>query len=279
MINNDKNVQEIKSSALYTEPLSKKWYLEFFYNFSQLSNNSNRQAFPFGSETHIDSLSNYYEQVTLYNRLGSVIRYSFNGINASFGIAAQQLKLDGKYALDKGQPWDSIGVAKSYPDFTPNLNINYEFKNNMRLEVGYTNNISAPQFSDLQPITNTSNPAYQVIGNPDLIPENSHELNTGLYYWNPSSFANIGFNISGGLTNNPIVYNQVTIFDSASGMITISTPENMEQSKFINSWLWSNIPIIKTKLTIDFNGGVDYNDSPTRINGVLDHAKSNGFSF
>jgi hypothetical protein len=278
LIHDDKNVMEIKSSILYTEPLSKKWYFEFFYNFSQLANYSNWQAYPYPSDAHIDSLSNYYEQVTLYNRLGSVIRYSFNGINASIGLAAQQLKLNGNYSPDKGMAWDSIGVTKTYTNLTPNLNINYEFKNNIRLEVGYTNNISAPGFNDLQPITNTSNPAYQVVGNPDLIPENSQEINTGLYYWNPSSFLNIGFQVTGGITNNPIVYNQVTVFEPGTGMITISTPENMEQSKNINSWLWSNIPIIKTKLTVDVNGGVDYNNSPARINGVPDNSISKGIS-
>ncbi len=278
LINNDKNVQEIKSSALYTEPLSKKWYLEFFYNFSQLKNNSNRQAYPYMMEEHIDSLSNYYEQVTLYNRLGTVIRYSFNGINASLGFAQQQLNLTGKYAPDKGMPWDSLGVTKSYPNFTPNLNFNYEFKNNIRLEVGYTNDISAPQFSDLQPINNTSNPAYQVIGNPNLLPENSHSISTGLYYWNPSSFANIGFNVDFGITNNSIVYTKLSVFEPGTGMITTTTPENMEQSSNVDSWLWSSIPIIKTKLTVDVNGGFDLNNSPTRINGVQDDSKSKGLN-
>ncbi len=279
LIDNGKNVKEIKSSVLYTEPFSKKWYLEFFYNFSQLSNNNNRQAYLFGSEASIDSLSNYYEQLTLYNRLGTVLRYSFNGVNASVGVAAQQLNLTGRYAPDRGMAWDSTGVTKSYPNITPNFNINYEFKNHIRLEAGYTNNVSAPDFNDLQPIKNTSNPAYLVVGNPNLIPEISHEISTNLYYWNPSSFANIGISLNGGITNNPIVYNQVTVFKPGTGIITISTPENMEQSKNLNAWIWSNIPIIKTKLTIDFNGGFSYNNSPARINGILDHSKSNSYNF
>jgi outer membrane receptor protein involved in Fe transport len=189
------------------------------------------------------------------------------------------LKLNGQYALDKNQPWDSVGVAKSYPNYTPNLNLNYEFKNHLRLEAGYTNSINAPQFNDLQPIKNTSNPAYQVNGNPDLIPENSHSINTGLYYWNPASFMNIGGSIDMGFTNHPIVYNQNTVFEEGKGVVTISTPENMSQSKNIGSWLWSNIPIVKTKLAIDFNGGVNFSNSPTRINGVLDDVKSNRINF
>lgn len=275
LINTDKNVQEVKSSALFTEALSKKIYLEFFYNFSQLTNNNNRQAYPFGSSMHIDSLSNYYEQVTLYNRLGTVMRYSYNGINASIGLAAQQLNLTGKYASDKGMAWDSTGVNKAYPNLTPNFNLNYEFKNNLRLEVGYTNSISAPQFNDLQPIKNTSNPAYQFVGNPNLLPENSHSFNAGLYYWNPASFANVGMNMDFGLVKNPIVYSQETVFEPGTGMVTISTPENMDKGQNFSSWLWSSVPIIKTKLTVDVNGGYSFNSSPTRINGVLDDSKSN----
>ncbi len=278
-VDNNKNAREIKSSALYTEPLSKKLYLEFFYNFSTLTNNSNTQTYPFGSVQHIDSLSNYYEQVTQYNRLGTVLRYSFNGINASIGFAAQQLKLNGKYSLAKGEQWDSIGVAKNYPNLTPNLNLNYEFKNHLRLEVGYANNISAPEFSDLQPIKNMRNPAYQVVGNPDLVPVRSHNINTGLYYWNPSSFANVGLSVNIGLTENPIIYNQIILNEPGKSIVTISTPENMDNSNNLSSWIWANVPIIKTKLTIDFNGGVTYDNSPIRIIETLDHTMSKGYNF
>lgn len=278
LINTDKNVTEFKAGALYTEPLSKRFYLEFFYNYSHLSNNNNRQAYPSDSEVHIDSLSKYYEQLTVYNRLGSVLRYSFNGLNASIGIATQQLQLTGKYASDKGMPWDSAGVTKSYPNYTPNLDISYELTNHMRMELGYSNSVTAPDFNDLQPIKNTSNPAYQVVGNPDLVPENSHNGNLGFQYWNPSSFASIGVNVNYGITEKPIVYNQVTVYDTISGMVTISTPENMDQSTNVGSWLWSEIPIIKTKLTIDVNGGVSYNNSPTRINDILDNTKGRNFN-
>ena len=278
LINNDKNVNEIKSSALYTEPLSKKFYLEFFYNLSQLTNKSNRQASEPSLNQRIDTLSSYYSQVTLYNRLGSVLRYSFNGFNASVGVAEQQLKLTGHTAPDKGQGWDTIGVTKSYPNFTPNLDLNYEFKNHMRIEAGYSNEITAPDFNDLKPVTNTSNPAYQVVGNPDLVPEHSNNINLGFNYWNPSSFASVGINVQTGITNNPIVYNQVTVFEEGKGMITISTPENMDQGTSIGSWLWSNVPVIKTKLTIEINGGYNSSTTPTRINAVLDKIQSGSFN-
>jgi hypothetical protein len=277
LIKNDKNVKEIKSGALYTEPLSKNWYVEVFYNFSQLTNRNNRQAqAPLADYNPIDSLSIYYDQVTMYNRVGTVLRYSYNGLNAAVGVAAQQLKLTGLYAPDKGEPWDNEKVTENYPNFTPNVNINYEFKNHMRLEVGYTNDISAPDFNDLQPILNTSNPAYQVVGNPDLTPENAHNIDLGLHYWNPASFASIGVNTYYNITKDPIVYNQVSVFEPGTGMVTISTPENMKQSSNLGSWLWSSVPIIKTKLTVDVNGGINFTKTPTRFNDVEDKILSQG---
>ena len=279
LIKTDKNVIEIKSSALYTEPLSKRFYLEFFYNFSQLSNKNNHQAYaPENSNERIDSLSVYYDQVTLYNRLGTTLRYSYNGFNASLGLAAQQLKLTGLYALDEGMPWENNKITQPYFNVTPNLNVNYEFKNHMRLDMGYNNEITAPSFNDLQPVKNTSNPAYQVNGNPNLVPEHSHNVDISLNYWNPSSFASIGLSVSGGLTNDPIVYTQSTAFDPDKGMVTTSTPENMDQSKNIGSWLWSSIPIIKTKLTFDINGGANLSHTPTRINDTLDVTKSQNYN-
>jgi len=280
LITTDKNITEIKGGLLYSEPITKKWFVEVFYNLSSLTNNNNNQATaPLLEYNRIDSLSVYYEQSTLYNRVGSSIRYSNNGLNGSVGVAAQVLGLTGQYAIDKNEPWSSQKVNETYKNITPNLNVNYEFKNHMQLSLGYSNSINAPDFSDLQPLKNTSNPAYLVVGNPDLIPENSHSIESSLYYWNPASFMNIGLNGNIGVTNHPIVYNQNSAFVEGTGMVTISTPENMDQGQNASVWVWSNIPIIKTKLTIDFNGGLQYSKNPTRINLIEDDISSQSFDF
>jgi len=75
------------------------------------------------------------------------------------------------------------------------------------------------------------------------------------------------------------VYSQVTRFDPTKGMITISSPENMSQSKNLGSWLWSSVPIIKTKLTLEINGGANFSNTPTRINDTLDDINSQNYNF
>lgn len=280
LIRTNNNITELKASALYSEPLSKKWFVELFYNHSTLLNNNNNQAeAPMLNNSRIDSLSVYYEQITSYNRLGSSIRYSYNGLNGSIGVAAQLLNLTGRYALDENEPWNNDKVTKPFKNITPNLNVNYEFKNHLNLNAGYSNTISAPDFSDLQPLKNTSNPAYIVIGNADLVPEKTHGIDLSMHYWNPASFMSIGVSTNYGITIDPIVYNQNSSFVEGVGMVTTSMPENMSKGESLSGWFWSNIPIIKTKLTIDFNGGLQYSNNPTRINTIEDDIKSNSANF
>ena len=275
LISNDKSVNEYKSSLLYSEPLSGNFFIETFYNFSNLINFNNRQASDIlGNKSKIDSLSVYYEQSTLYNRLGTVLRYSNNGFNASAGIAGQSLRLKGLYALDKGLEWQDTKDPRYYNNLTPNIQINYNLSRQIHLELNYDNQVSPPDFDALYPVLNTSNPSYQVVGNPDLNTEKSHEIEFEFHYWNPASFSNINMNSSYTLTKDPIVYNQQTIFDPAKGALTISSPENMEKENSFRTNIWTNIPIVKTKLTISINANYNNSKTPTKINSILDDISS-----
>lgn len=280
LISNDKNISEFKSSLLYSEPLGSKFFIEGFYNFSDLLNFSNRQANDqLITKTRIDSLSVYYEQSTLYNRLGTVLRYSNNGFNASAGIAAQSLILKGNYSLDKGMEWQDQKNPKSYNNLTPNINLSYDLNRQIHVELAYTNDVQAPGFEALYPVKNTSNPSYQVVGNPSLITEKNHEVELEFHYWNMASFSNINLSTSYGIKYDPIVYNQQTVFNPDKGAITISTPENMDKQNNFRANLWTNIPIIKTKLTLNLNGNFNNSKSPSRINSVLDEVNSKTLGF
>lgn len=273
-------VHEYKASTLYSEPITKKWFAEGFYNFSQLVNDNNNQThLDDQAGSRIDSLSVFYNQRTNYNRVGASIRYSNNGLNIATGAAWQQIQMIGRQALDDGLPWTGDGINKPYSNITPYFNASYQPSNTTWLELSYSNNISPPAFTDLTPLLNTSNPAYRVLGNASLEPENSHQFSFNFNQWNPSSFSNIGVYVSYTLTENPIVYNQLTVFDSAYGMVTQSKPENMGQGNSVSAWMWSNIPIVKTKLSFDINAGYDLRILPTSINGQIDKINADSYEF
>jgi hypothetical protein len=102
----------IKAGLNYLEPLSKKVYWESFYNFNNSRQNVGRDAFNGNLESQrYDSLSTYYQNQITYNRVGSGLRYSNDGINLSFGLAVLQYDLDGKVYPQKENLLQQISVS------------------------------------------------------------------------------------------------------------------------------------------------------------------------
>ncbi len=266
---NANHTKQFKSSVLFTEPLAKKWFSESFINFSQTNNAVNRPTGnPENNNQRIDSLSIYYEQKVQYARVGSSIRYSHDGLNASAGLAGQQLNLDGFYSIDKGLPLLADPLSQKYFNLIPNVELEYQLPNDMWLSGNYGYNVSAPQFNDLQPVPVVSNPLFRKEGNPDLRPQRSHSLGANFNYWNSGTMANFGLGADYDLYDSQIVYSQTIEFLDSIGAQTTTRPENVSGGQSFNTYIWSNIPIIKTKLTFNFNPSFNVNRSPSFINGV-----------
>ncbi|MBK7213933.1 MAG: outer membrane beta-barrel protein [Bacteroidales bacterium] len=271
------DASQLKSSMLFTEPLSKIWYWESFYNFSMSNNGRDRQVRKDENSVPIEGLSTYYTSDVLYNRLGSSIRYSNKGLNVAAGAAAQQLRLDGKYAIDKEHSFYDT-IVRTYNNWTPNVSASYQLPRNMWLSMNYSYEVNEPDISDLQTVPNTDNPLYRSEGNLDLQPERIHSVNMNFNYWNPSSFASVGIGGNYGAYDRNIVYNQwIEVIDTL-GILTITKPGNVDGGSRLNSYFWSSFPVIKTKFTIDINGSIFTSASPAYVNDVLNETKSKGFN-
>ena len=277
--NNDNTGRQVKSSLLYTEPFSKKWYWETFYNFAHADNEVNRQvADPERNNERIESLSVFYDNNVSYNRLGSSIRYSNKGLNATAGIAAQHLQLDGTYSVDRGLPPTADPIRRSFLNYTPHVDINYEFPSNLWLSGDYNYEITEPQLNDLQPVPNVSNPAFRIEGNPNLGPQRAHSFGLNLNYWNPASLSSIGIGTNINLFDSQIVYNQTIEQIDTIGIRTTTRPDNVSGGNNFNLYLWSNFPIVKTKLTMSVNGNINAGKSPSLVNGVENETINQGFN-
>ncbi len=276
---NDNSTRQIKSSALYTEPLAKYWYWEAFYNFSHTSNEVDRQARnPDMNNERIDDLSVFYDYKVMYNRLGSDIRYSNAGLNISAGVAGQQLKLDGAFSLDRTSPPLTDPIKRTFENLVPYVDGNYQFPNKIRLRGSYTYNVQEPRLTDLQPAPNVTNPAFRREGNPNLTPERSHDFSMNLNYWNPASFANVGIGMNMGVFDNQIVYNQTIEFIDSVGIRTTTQPVNVSGGHRFNTYWWSNFPIVKTKLTMSVSGNANFSEAPAFVNGVENLTRNNRYS-
>ena len=273
----DNQSRQLKSSALFTEPLSKVWFLEGFYNFSRTDNTVDRQVTNPVANERIDALSVFFDNALLYNRAGSTIRYSKNGLNLSAGLAAQQIQLESQYAVERGAPLLADPINRRFDNLVPNLEIEYEFGNNIWLSSGYTYEVTEPRINDLQPAPNVNNPAFRIEGNPNLTPERSHSVSMNISHWNPANFMNIGFGANYNLFDNQIVYNQTIEFVDSLGIRTTTRPDNVRGGYRGGGWLWGSVPIVKTKLSLNFNSDLDLSQSPAFVNNVENTTDNRGY--
>jgi hypothetical protein len=276
---NENATKQLKSSLLFTESLTKKVFYEGFYNFSNTDNQVRRQVNnPENNNERIDRLSVYYNNGVLYNRFGSQIRYSYQGINLAGGIAVQQLTLKGEYSIDKNTPLLTTPIKKDYTNWTPNVSANFDFKNNLNIGLSYNYSINEPQIKDLQPVQNVNNPAFRFEGNADLQPEKSHSINSNLHFFNPANFASFGFWSEYSQFDSQIAYNQTIEAIDKIGLRTTTRPTNVSGGNSFSSNLWGGFPIIKTKLTVNISGGVNLRNTPSLVNNVRNETQSIGYN-
>lgn len=270
---NNNNQTQLKSSLLYLEPLSKKFYWENFYNFSSDYRKVRRDAFNrLQSDERMDSLSTYYTNQIFYNRVGSSLRYSYSGVNVSLGMAGLRYDLDGSYAPSASLP--SSHINRNYTAITPNLSADIETDNNLYLSAGYSFDVKAPDLNDLQPIVNNSNPYYVTTGNPNLLPERSHRIGASLNRFNPATFAYINFWVNYNYFLSRVVYNQTI----DPNFVTYTRPENISGGYNLEQGLYAGVPIVKTKLKFNMNASYELAENPTFINSARNNTTSNNYS-
>ncbi len=268
---------QFKASILYVEPLSKKIFSETFYNFSIRKDKVDRGTndLLFNEKPRVDSVSVYYNNDLSYNRLGSSLRYSSNGINISAGLAVQRIALNGRFANRENATTFST-VNRTFDSFVPYLSTNIELKNNQYLNADYSVNVSQPQTRDLQPVVNNSNPLYIQEGNPDLLPEVTRQVSAGYGMFNPANFINLFVNFNYGYNINQIIYNQTI---DPKTLITRTRPENITGGQSIGGYFSFGFPIKKTKLTADLSASPNFSNNLTKINGVLNDTKNQNYGF
>lgn len=270
---------EYKASLLYTEPLSKKYIWENFYNFSLRHDEVDRDVFDKSDNNNrrprIDSLSRFYENNYLYNRLGTSIRYTNKGLNLLLGAAAQRFDLNGDYRADQSLPILGV-IRRTFINVVPAVSLNYDLKNNRRVYFDYNVSTRMPTSRDLQPVIDNSNPLFIYQGNPNLLPTVSHSLFSGFNYYNPGSFMSFWGSANYSYNLNQIVYNQQV--DPVT-LVTRTTPGNVSGGYNVGMYADFSFPLKKTKAVMGIGSNVNYGENPLNINGTLNISKSQNYNF
>ncbi|TDB64678.1 TonB-dependent receptor [Arundinibacter roseus] len=266
---------QFKASALYIEPLGKKFFWETFANFSLRQDEVDRDVFDISQEAQIRNtfLSRYYTNDFVYNRFGSSMRYSYKGFNLSAGLARVYFDLKGQFSQDQTTP--EIGrVDRQFTRWTPSASLNYSMKNNKYLFMNYNLNVDEPPIRDLQPIIDNSNPLYIREGNPDLQPQANHNVSAGLSMFNPGNFTQFFINVYYAYYLNQIVYNQTVSQD----LITTTRPVNISGGTNLGSYINYGFPLVKTKSTLNINSSIGFNKNLIYVNEILNTTNTDRYN-
>ncbi len=277
LTNNFSNKTQIKSSLFFVEPLSKAFFWESFFNTSFQSNRLNRDLSDrstSGAEIRNDSLSRYYDNNLTYNRLGSSLRYSKDGVNVTVGLAAQQFNLTGDFRNSATAP-NLAAIDLNYFAWIPKVGVDLELKNNRYLFFSYDKSVQEPSIRDLQPIVDNSNPLFLRIGNPNLLPSLNHSLSSGFNLFDAANFLNLYTNLSYNYNVNQVIYSQ----SINSNGVVLTKPFNISGGESYVGYFGFGFPLKKTVSTMNINADFNLAKNPLFLNDVLSNTNTNAGSF
>jgi hypothetical protein len=248
----DNTTDNMGVRASYIEPLNKKQSLEFNYAYNNQVTGNDRENYivnPYTGQKQFDeSLSNIFDNTYITNRFGVNFRTNQKKYNYSIGLAVQPATIKSNSITGKYQNKQNI------VNYFPLIRYAYNFSRSRSLSFNYNGNTNQPSFSQLQPVTDSSNPQFLVTGNPNLRPEFT---NTFSMRYNNFDFisGNVFFgNLTASFVNDKIVNN---VFDKGFGS---------QETKYLNSNGYFTIsafyniskPIQNRKYVFNLGGNVTY---------------------
>ncbi|MEO8855002.1 MAG: outer membrane beta-barrel protein, partial [Ginsengibacter sp.] len=263
---NTSNVAGIR--ATYTEPLSKKSFLEFNYSFYKNSTTQERASYNrdlSGKYSDlVDTLSNDYRYI--YNTNSAGINYMYNEKKLTFSFG-------GNVANTAFQQADLIKDTTrkyDYYNLAPRANFTYKFNPYSGLRFNYNGSTQQPSIDQLQPLTNNEDPLNVVIGNPNLKQEFQNSLNLSYNNYKVLSERSIYVGSYFTFTNNDI--SSTYTIDSKGKRTTQYINVNGNYSGSI--YAGYNIKIPKTKFRIFLRPEASINNNNNYVNGLQNLTKN-----
>lgn len=260
----------------YTEPLiAKKLFLQTSYRFNYSNRHSDGKAYDMGGVDELitdirntgagylpwdyynyldDDLSRYTDNTNYIHNFDVQLRLVTNYINMNVGVNVQPQRQRMEYNY---QGLDTI-ATRDYVRVSPTLNFRYRFNKQHTLRIRYRGNTSQPSITDLFNMTDNSNPLNIRMGNPDLSPSFSNNINID---WNnylsttmQSFTARLSFSNTLNAIESRTQYNEET-----GGRIT--QPTNVNGNWNINGNFGWNRPIFVDNFTFNTSTSASYSNN------------------
>jgi outer membrane receptor protein involved in Fe transport len=253
------NNQSHLGGISFIEPLTKKIKIETSYDYMYYNSKQDKKALNNigGEYNELDSsLTNDFVNVKQINRAGLKFIYEVKKLRFTIGTKARNVfvKNDNLFT-DKH-------ITQNFNNVLPFSTLRYKFSDNKVLDIKYTTSSQNPSISQLQPVRDNSNPNFINIGNPNLLPTFSNNINLNFNSWKSVSgkYTWMGLNFS--YVNNDFATS--TNYDSIGR--TVSQAINVNGNYNVNGYIGTSLPFFSKKLEVGPNIWASYAENKSFIN-------------
>jgi hypothetical protein len=272
------------ANVSFTEQLGPKVQLMFNYRPTYSHTTSDKSTFSTdqaGENPVPDtSLTNRYQITQKSHRGGAVVRYNAGKLQFNAGVDAETTQLTGEQTFPQYNY-----LSQPYPRILPNAMATYRFSKTRSLRVQYRTNSRIPTFSQLQEVTDISNPLIIRTGNMDLDPSYEHALNFRLSLNNPDKARNAYLFVTGSRTENYIGNASMMLSqDTVVGGYLVNrgsqliVPVNLDRYTGLRTFGVLSLPVKPIKSNLNLNLGYQFSQTPALINSALNRASQNAIN-
>jgi len=269
----DKNA--FTGNAMFSEPISKNWFLSSFYNFSNTNQKGVAEVEDQKENTMTLNkyLSREYENTIMYQRAGTKLVYSNNGFNFTLGGAFKSVKLAADFTNKEAVPLQGK-VDDVFNSWLPYVNLSFRQRRTFRIGMTLDRSVDEPSIEQLLPIVDDKNPLYITEGNPALSPKSQNRIDLNISYSIPVSGFRIYFNTSYNKIDRDIIQSQIV----DQNLITYAKPVNYKGGSRINAYSGVGIPILGEKLRANVNLSANYSESFGLVNEIENETNTISYS-
>ena len=271
----DRNTQNATVNFTYTEPLGKKFAMQFAYQLERNTGQSTQLTYNFSNTTGkyddlVSDLSNQFKQTITVNKPNLKFSYNSKKINYSFGSGF------GFTSFDLLDQTINKNYNRNFTNLFPSANFSYKYKSNANFRISYNGATRQPTIDQLQPLRNNQDFFNQIVGNPDLKQSFTNSINISQNSYNMLTETNLYQGLSFRTTSNQISYNNDIDPESAK---TITKAINTNGNFSGNFYAGYNFKIKKIDLEVGLNPSLNFSRSVISINNIANTSDNLNSSF
>jgi hypothetical protein len=251
------------ANVVYTEPVGKKSLLEFSGYYNTNVGDAKRMTYDYAAS------SGKYDKFNIAQSNDFKSDYSYTGGSLSFRSNQKKINYTVGGSLQEAK-LNSINnttgtaIKQSFTDVLPNASFTYKIASSRTLSLNYSTSTTQPSTTQLQPVTDVSDPTSTYTGNPNL--KRSYGQSVSLNYFSSNMYTQRSFFafLSASKTDNAITNSDEQIGNN----IRQIKPVNVDGNYVVFASMNAGFPMKKIKSRIDAGLGANILHNNSFINGL-----------